>query len=233
MKLSQRVTEMPTQNLGRRADVFNRTGQKYPAGRVAKERPEGNTEIRGAPDVFRLVVPVHHAGGLRARKTEEKDPALRVQPVDPVTQSGLGHRAQNSAANGAKLRMRREGVLNVWRRRTWLWQKRAYFVSSRGKTDAMTDVPSPHIIITYCRQCNWLLRSAWMAQEILTTFSEETGAVTLVPGTGGIFQITCDGHMIWDRVPDGGFPEAKVLKQRLRDRLWPDRDLGHVDRDPP
>ncbi|WP_420333483.1 SelT/SelW/SelH family protein [Roseibium sp.] len=94
----------------------------------------------------------------------------------------------------------------------------------------MSNVPSPHIIITYCRQCNWLLRSAWMAQEILTTFSEETGAVTLVPGTGGIFQITCDGHMIWDRARDGGFPEAKLLKQRLRDLLWPDKNLGHADR---
>ncbi|WP_305987253.1 SelT/SelW/SelH family protein [Roseibium sp. MMSF_3544] len=97
----------------------------------------------------------------------------------------------------------------------------------------MTDVPSPHIIITYCRQCNWLLRSAWMAQEILSTFSEETGAVTLVPGTGGTFTITCDGHTVWDRTADGGFPEAKVLKQRLRDLLWPEKDLGHADREKP
>ncbi|EAV42099.1 hypothetical protein SIAM614_20460 [Stappia aggregata IAM 12614] len=94
----------------------------------------------------------------------------------------------------------------------------------------MTNVPSPHIIITYCRQCNWLLRSAWMAQEILSTFSEETGAVTLVPGTGGIFTIVCDGETVWDRKTDGGFPEAKVLKQRLRDQLWPEKDLGHSDR---
>lgn len=94
----------------------------------------------------------------------------------------------------------------------------------------MTDVPSPHITISYCRQCNWLLRSAWMAQEILSTFSEETGAVTLVPSTGGTFIISCDGKTIWDRSEDGGFPEAKVLKQRLRDLLWPDRTLGHTDR---
>ncbi|CTQ59991.1 SelT/SelW/SelH family protein [Roseibium album] len=94
----------------------------------------------------------------------------------------------------------------------------------------MTDVPAPHIIITYCRQCNWLLRSAWMAQEILSTFSEETGAVTLVPATGGTFVISCNGVTIWDRTDDGGFPEAKVLKQRLRDLLWTDKALGHTDR---
>lgn len=68
-----------------------------------------------------------------------------------------------------------------------------------------------------------------MAQEILSTFSQETGSVTLVPGTGGIFTITCDGTLIWERKADGGFPEAKVLKQRLRNLLWPDMDLGHSD----
>lgn len=88
----------------------------------------------------------------------------------------------------------------------------------------------PRITITYCRQCNWMLRAAWLAQELLSTFSEELGAVELVPGTGGTFEITCDGARIWERKADGGFPEAKVLKQRLRDHSWPERDLGHSDR---
>jgi selenoprotein W-related protein len=88
----------------------------------------------------------------------------------------------------------------------------------------------PRIAITYCRQCNWLLRSAWMAQELLSTFSEELGAVTLVPSTGGIFQIEIEGELIWDRKRDGGFPDVKALKQLVRDRVDPDRDLGHIDR---
>lgn len=94
----------------------------------------------------------------------------------------------------------------------------------------MQDLPAPHITITYCRQCGWLLRSAWMAQEVLSTFSEEIGAVTLIPGTGGTFIITCDGTAVWDRTVDGGFPDAKVLKQRIRDLVWPEKDLGHSDR---
>jgi len=92
----------------------------------------------------------------------------------------------------------------------------------------MTD--KPRITITYCRQCNWMLRSAWMAQELLSTFSEELGAVTLVPGTGGIFTIEIDGTLVWERVRDGGFPDVKALKQRVRDHMDPDRDLGHIDR---
>jgi selenoprotein W-related protein len=88
----------------------------------------------------------------------------------------------------------------------------------------------PRVTITYCRQCNWLLRSAWMGQELLSTFSEELGAVTLIPSTGGIFQIAVDGALIWDRKRDGGFPDVKALKQLVRDRVEPDRDLGHIDR---
>lgn len=88
----------------------------------------------------------------------------------------------------------------------------------------------PTIIITYCRQCNWMLRASWMAQELLSTFSEELGSVTLVPGTGGVFTIEVDGELIWERKRDGGFPEIKVLKGRVRDLVDPDSDLGHIDR---
>ena len=51
-----------------------------------------------------------------------------------------------------------------------------------------------------------------------------------VPGTGGVFHISCDEVQIWERKVDGGFPEAKILKQRVRDQIDPDRDLGHNDR---
>ena len=84
--------------------------------------------------------------------------------------------------------------------------------------------------IRYCTQCRWLLRAAWMAQELLSTFGQDLGAVALIPSTGGAFEITLDGETIWERKRDGGFPEAKVLKQRVRDHAWPERDLGHSDR---
>ena len=96
----------------------------------------------------------------------------------------------------------------------------------------MADPHRPAIRITYCTQCNWLLRAAWMAQELLQSFGQDVASVTLMPGTGGIFQIGVDGALIWDRKAQGGFPEAKVLKQLVRDRVWPERDLGHVDRKP-
>ncbi|CZF77503.1 Rdx family protein [Grimontia celer] len=87
-----------------------------------------------------------------------------------------------------------------------------------------------NIEIYYCRQCNWMLRATWMSQELLSTFSEEVESLTLYPDTGGRFEIHCNGELIWERKRDGGFPDAKVLKQRVRDVFDPDRDLGHVDR---
>ncbi|GJD96166.1 SelT/SelW/SelH family protein [Methylobacterium iners] len=88
----------------------------------------------------------------------------------------------------------------------------------------------PRLAITFCTQCRWLLRAAWMAQELLSTFGDEIGEVALVPGTGGVFLITCGPDTIWDRASDDGFPDVKTLKQRVRDRLAPSRDLGHIDR---
>ena len=88
----------------------------------------------------------------------------------------------------------------------------------------------PVIDIYYCRQCNRLLRSAWMAQELLSTFSEELGSVNLHPDTGGHFEILVDAITIWARKQDGGFPDVKSLKQRVRDQIDPERALGHIDR---
>ncbi|MBE1277642.1 SelT/SelW/SelH family protein [Enterovibrio baiacu] len=85
------------------------------------------------------------------------------------------------------------------------------------------------IKIYYCRQCNWMLRSTWMSQELLTTFSEEIESLTLHPDTGGRFEVHCNDEMIWERKRDGGFPDAKQLKQRVRDVIDPTRNLGHVD----
>ncbi|MCV0370800.1 SelT/SelW/SelH family protein [Filomicrobium sp.] len=89
---------------------------------------------------------------------------------------------------------------------------------------------SPHVEITYCRLCGWGLRASWMAQELLTTFAEDLGSVTLTPDTtGGVFEVRLDGDVIWSRKTEGRFPETKELKQRVRDLIAPDLSLGHSD----
>ena len=88
----------------------------------------------------------------------------------------------------------------------------------------------PRVEIEYCTQCRWLLRAAWMAQELLTTFEQELGEVALVPGSGGIFVVRVEGTTIWSRKEQERFPEMKELKQLVRNRVAPEKELGHSDR---
>ena len=88
----------------------------------------------------------------------------------------------------------------------------------------------PRVEIESCTQCRWLLRSAWMAQELLTTFQDDIGELVLMPGTGGVFEVRIEDDTVWSRSAQGRFPEMKELKQLVRDRIAPDRDLGHSDR---
>ncbi len=84
--------------------------------------------------------------------------------------------------------------------------------------------------IEYCTQCRWLMRAAWTAQELLTTFQKELGEVALVPGIGGVFEIRLGDELLWSRKEQGGFPELPELKRLVRDRIAPGRSLGHTDR---
>ncbi|KAF1365785.1 hypothetical protein EJ07DRAFT_93753 [Lizonia empirigonia] len=104
----------------------------------------------------------------------------------------------------------------------------------------------PRVAITYCTQCRWMLRAAYFGQELLSTFGAQIGEIALIPATGGLFQVEltyvppsleqkdegdvkAEKVLLWDRKTEGGFPETKVLKQRVRDRIDPKKDLGHSD----
>ena len=87
----------------------------------------------------------------------------------------------------------------------------------------------PRVEIEYCTQCRWLLRAAWIAQELLTTFQSDIGELALIPGTGGVFEVRVDGECVFSRAREARFPESKELKQLLRDRIAPARDLGHSE----
>ncbi|KAH0527913.1 hypothetical protein TsFJ059_002834 [Trichoderma semiorbis] len=121
--------------------------------------------------------------------------------------------------------------------------------SSQPLQQAAVTAPLPRITIQFCTQCKWMLRAAYFAQELLSTFSLSLGEVALQPSTGGTFIVTIhhlsptssstssdpsasvQSTTLWDRKTDGGFPETKELKRRVRDVINPSRDLGHVDRD--
>ncbi|PIB00453.1 hypothetical protein CB0940_01128 [Cercospora beticola] len=110
-----------------------------------------------------------------------------------------------------------------------------------------TPVRLPRVVITFCTQCKWMLRAAYFAQELMSTFGTSIGEVALVPSTGGVFTVDlaykptqsqlevgddpneAKHVLLWDRKSEGGFPETKILKQRLRNIIEPEKALGHSD----
>lgn len=73
------------------------------------------------------------------------------------------------------------------------------------------------------------------AMSLLSLLLSELRSITqaVIMGVGvrtGDYVIEVDGVTVWDRKVDGGFPEAKVVKRKIRDVLIPALDLGHCDR---
>lgn len=113
-----------------------------------------------------------------------------------------------------------------------------------AETQAQAPVHLPRVAITYCTQCKWLLRAAYFGQELLSTFGTSIGEIALIPATGGLFTVhltykppgessaneQAQEVLLWDRKAEGGFPETKILKQRVRNHIEPGKDLGHSDK---
>jgi len=74
---------------------------------------------------------------------------------------------------------------------------------------------TPRIEIEYCTQCRWLLRAAWMAQELLTTFEKEVGEVALIPGKDAVFVVRLDRKVIFSRKEQGAWNRSIWVEQAL------------------
>lgn len=78
-----------------------------------------------------------------------------------------------------------------------------------------------------------MLRAAYMAQEVLSSFTDEIHGVMLVPSEiAGRYTVRVADQEIFDRKRAGRFPEIKELKQLIRDLVAPDKSLGHSDKSP-
>lgn len=110
----------------------------------------------------------------------------------------------------------------------------------------------PKVTIEYCAKCKWQNRAIWYVQEILQTFDKPgvnlVADVSVQPryDAAGHFRIVVSDspasqHIIYQRKLKHqrgdeepylyeGFPDSKFVKTLIRDRLFPDNGLGHVDR---
>jgi selenoprotein W-related protein len=92
---------------------------------------------------------------------------------------------------------------------------------------SITSASTNRVVIEYCPRCGWLLRAAWLAQELLTTFATELTELTLRPAPSGTFKVWVNQTLVWDRALNDGFPQAAELKRLVQPYIAPDKDLGH------
>ena len=86
------------------------------------------------------------------------------------------------------------------------------------------------LTIEYCTKCKFMMRSAWIAQELLQTFEGDLDEAALRPSAApGIWRIYANGMRVWDRKTERGLPELKELKRRVRDIIAPEKNLGHAE----
>jgi len=80
----------------------------------------------------------------------------------------------------------------------------------------------PNVKILYCPENEWLFRSAWMAQEILSMFPDQIYSVTLKPSntnSSGIFKISFGTEEIWNHEENDMFLNAEELKYLISQKL--------------
>ena len=89
------------------------------------------------------------------------------------------------------------------------------------------------VSIEYCIGCRWIHRAHWMSTELLTTFNDNSilSEVSLRPSsTAGTFKILLNENTIlFDREEQKRFPELKEVKQKIRNIIDPQKELGHSD----
>lgn len=104
--------------------------------------------------------------------------------------------------------------------------------ASRDRVSLSLPPDYNRVEISYCTGCRWMLRAAWLAQELLTTFQDEVQEVAIQPvkDPAGTFEVRLNNRILFDRKAQGRFPEVKEIKQLVRDVVDPARNLGHSDK---
>ncbi len=87
---------------------------------------------------------------------------------------------------------------------------------------------TPRLEIHYCVKCKFLFRATWLAQELLSTFETTIGEIALVPRDDGAYEIRLDGEVLFAYKDEHRFPDAKEIRELVRDRIAPDRIVGHT-----
>lgn len=80
------------------------------------------------------------------------------------------------------------------------------------------------IEIEYCVPCGLLGAAEEVGHAVLSRFGERIGGVRMTPGHGGVFRVSVDGTLVFDKSHDG-FDIATIV-ERVSERARPGQALG-------
>lgn len=83
--------------------------------------------------------------------------------------------------------------------------------------------------IRLCPKCKWLFRATWISQELYNLLESDLESIKLVQSDSGVFEVYCKKNIIFSRHVEKVFIDIAIIKQRLRNLIDPERDLGHTD----
>ena len=68
------------------------------------------------------------------------------------------------------------------------------------------------IQIEYCVACGFLPRAEEVQHALLTELGQRVDGVRMKPGRGGVFQVSVNGELIFDKTRDG-FDVAEIVRR--------------------
>jgi len=73
------------------------------------------------------------------------------------------------------------------------------------------------IDIEYCVPCGHLPRAQEVQKEILEEYGQQVDDVSLVTGDGGVFTVTVDGELVFDKSEEGF--DMETILERVDERV--------------
>ncbi len=83
--------------------------------------------------------------------------------------------------------------------------------------------------IEFCAVCKFQGRAFFLARELYDQRPDLFDEIALLPVSGGAFNVSYDGALVWDYRAQGGFPDPKTIREAILDatgqRATPERHL--------
>ncbi len=72
--------------------------------------------------------------------------------------------------------------------------------------------------IEYCVPCGLLEHAVETQEALLEAFGNDLDGVRLQPGGGGVFEVSVDDELVWDRDDGDGEIDSTAITEAVRDR---------------